>query len=270
MKFEWNVTDEEYRADPALNFHTLARFHRDPRVFKENEFEDVETDAMRFGSAFHARLLTPDLYKEVAVFSPPINPKTGEPYGVATKAYKETHEAFVADHKLVISESEAATIERMITEFNLHPEAPKLLQGTIATEQPIRSVLYTSLGEVAVKGKIDAYTSAGLVDVKTTANFDDASGRDKFRYQIYDYKYIVQLAFYRRILGTNDKCWLLAFEKNTPNRVAVYAIADEVIESANAVIDCWLYQWKLAETGVYKSKYDDLIIIDQYDPLKDM
>ena len=269
MKFDWNVTEEEYRADPALNFHTLAKFHRDPRVFKESGIEDVETDAMRFGSAFHSRLLTPDRYaQDVAIFTPPINPKTGEPFGATSKAYQDARSAIT--NKLVISGAESATIERMMQEYYLHPEAPRLMKTVHAVEQPIRSVIATTIGDVEVKGKIDAYTAAGLVDVKTTSSFDDSTGRDKFRYQIYDYKYIVQLAFYRRILGTTDHCYILAFEKNPPNRVAVYSITDDVIEKANSVVDCWLYQWKLAETGTYKSKYDDLLIIDQYDPLKDM
>lgn len=271
MDFDWNVTDEEYRADPALNFHKLARFHRDPKVFKENGYEEEPSDAMRFGSAFHAKLLTPDVYeKNVAVFHPPINPKTGEPYGVTTKAYKEVQEAFYARYDFVISDAEEKTIDRMLNEFYLHPVAPKILQHKIVTEQPVKSVIETPLGEVECKGKIDAITAEGIVDIKTTANFDDATGRDRFRYAIYDYKYIVQLAFYRRILGTDDKCWIIAFEKNSPNRVAVYSIADEVIEKANAVVDAWLYQWQLAEQGTYKSRYDDLIVIDQYEPLRDM
>lgn len=265
------MTEQEYRDDPALNFHTLERFHRDPKVFKENPIEDVETDAMRFGTAFHAKLLTPDEYeKNVAVFHPPINPKTCEPYGVTTKAYKEVQEAFLNRYDFVISDVEEKTIDRMLQEYYLHPVAPKILAHIKETEKVVKNTFETPLGDVDVKGRIDAITAEGIVDIKTTANFDDGTGRDRFKYAIYDYKYIVQLAFYRRLLDSDDKCWIIAFEKNSPNRVAVYSIADEVIEKANGVIDAWLYQWKLAEQGTYKSKYDDLIVIDQYDPLRDM
>ena len=73
-----------------------------------------------------------------------------------------------------------------------------------------------------------------MIDLKTTASFDDAFGRDKFIRTIYDYKYIVQIAFYEMILEEQtDKldgpipCWILAFEKQSPNRIAVYKIDDE-------------------------------------------
>ena len=265
------MTDEEYRNDPALNFHTLVKFHSDPKVFKEYAIPDVETDAMKFGTAFHAKLLTPEVYaKNVHVFHAPINPKTGEPYGSNTKAYREVYDALAAKSAYLISDDEEKTIDHMMQEYYLHPVAPKVLANVKATEYAVKASIETPLGEVACKGRIDAITDMGIVDIKTTSNFDDATGRERFRYSIYDYKYIVQLAFYRRLLGTDEKCWIIAFEKNIPYRVAVFSIADDVIEKANTVIDSWLYQWLLAERGEYKSKYDDLIVVDQYDPLKDM
>lgn len=266
----WNVSEEEYRAYPAVNFHTLARFHRDPKAFKENAFpEETESDAMRFGAAFHSKLLTPE--KPLQVFNPPINPKTGEPYGSTSKAYQEARAKLDG---LVVTQRENDLIERMTNEFRLHPEAPRLFDHVIAIEQPVRGVVDTPLGEVEIKGRIDALTSRGIVDVKTTSSFDDATGHDRFRRAIYDYKYIVQLAFYQRLMTLNGSptldCWILAFEKTEPCRVAVYYITQEVMENAQRVVDGWLYEWRRAQNGEYKSRYDDVQTIEQYDFLKDL
>lgn len=280
IQFDWNCTERAYRADEALNFHKLAQFHRDPRAFREGFFTDEsETDAMRFGTALHCKLLTPDEYaSSIAIFNPPVNPKTDEPYGATTKTYTEARNAFLAENstKLIISMSDAILIERLSNEFNLHPIAPKLFKGFLSTEQAVRGELKTSLGDaIKVKGRIDAYTASGLIDLKTTATLDDASGRDRFRYTIYDYKYLVQLAFYHKILTDSYgapfvPCWLVVFEKNPPNRVAVYAPTREVIESARQTVDAWLCAWSEANvSNEYRSRYDSLQIIDGYDPMKD-
>ena len=280
LTFNWNCTERAYRADDALNFHKLAQFHRDPKAFREGFFtDDSETDAMRFGTALHCKLLTPSEYaSSIAIFNPPVNPKTDEPYGATTKTYVEARNTFLAANstKTIISMSDAILIEKLTNEFRLHPIAPKLFQGFTVSEQTVRGELKTTLGNlVQVKGRIDAYTASGLIDIKTTATLDDASGRDRFRYTIYDYKYLVQLAFYHRILtdcygAPFVPCWLVVFEKTPPNRVAVYAPTREVIERARQTVDSWLCAWTEAdETKEYRSKFDSLQVIDGYDPMRD-
>lgn len=281
LDFEWNVDEEEYRADPRLNFHTLAQFHRDPRAWRDGFFDaSEETDAMRLGTALHAKLLTRDDYEDkVAVFTPPINPKTGERYGATTKTFQEARDAFHAENagKTIISASDSALIDRMIEEFFFHPIAPKLLSGKwTKTEWAVCGALsYDEQNLVEVKGRIDAYSPAGLIDVKTTATLDDASGRDRFRYAIYDYKYLIQLAFYHLILtdclgAPFVPCWLVVFERNAPNRVAVYAPTRDVLESARDVARSWLAQWTFAQRDErFVSRYASIQMIENYDPNRD-
>lgn len=276
----WDVPEAEYRADARLNFHTLANFRRDPKAFREGFFAEIEeTDAMRFGSALHAKLLTPELYaKSYAAFEPPINAKTGQPFGTTTNAYKEARDQFASANqgKTLIEKQDAELIERLVDEFFFHPYAPAILSGDVQPEKSILgSLSFDGQTSIDVKGRLDAYTGAGLIDVKTTASLDDASGRDRFRYTVYDYKYIVQLAFYHRILtecygAPFVPCWLIVFEKNAPNRVAVYAPTRRVIEDGYKVVDAWLERWHEAQSsGAYRSRFDDIQILDSYDSSRD-
>lgn len=47
----WNVTEEEYRADPAISYSTLSRFEREGWRNIGNLFTRIETSSLTFGSA---------------------------------------------------------------------------------------------------------------------------------------------------------------------------------------------------------------------------
>ena len=50
----WNVTEEEYRADPALSYSTLSRFDREGFNKLDSLFDRVESPSLTFGSATDA------------------------------------------------------------------------------------------------------------------------------------------------------------------------------------------------------------------------
>lgn len=278
---DWTPTESEYRAYNALNFHTLANFHRDARAFKAGFFDaQEESDAMRFGTALHARILEPGAYLEkVAIFSPPVNDKTGEAFGATTKAYKEAAATFAAANvgKTIITKSDDETVDALVEAFNFHPVAPVVMgKKWRFTEVAIKGALDVNGDEIEVKGKIDAYTDAGLVDLKTTGQIADASGRDRFRYAVYDYYYILQLAFYKLLLTrfldvpTCCPCWLVALEKQEPRRVAVYRVADDVVDKGVQVVWSWLTAYVNAQkSGVFESRFDAVQLIDSYIPERD-
>ena len=278
----WTPTEAEYRADPALNFHTLAAFHRDPKAWRDGYFDKVEeTDAMRFGTALHAKILEPTTYDDkVAVFAPPVNPKTGECYGSTTNAYKDAAATFAASNagKTIISAADADLIDALVDAVNFHPVAPSVLGRDFRlTELSVKGVLTVNDVPVEIKGRIDAYTDAGLVDLKTTQTLADASGRDRFRYTVYDYHYLSQLAFYRLLLTefcdvpATVPCWLIALEKSDPRRVGVYRVDPAVMDKASRVVWSWLTEFVTSQqTNVYASRYDDVQLIDRYDAERDL
>lgn len=46
----WNVSEDEYRADPALSYSTIARFEREGWRNTEHLFDKIETPSLTFGS----------------------------------------------------------------------------------------------------------------------------------------------------------------------------------------------------------------------------
>lgn len=47
----WNITEEQYRADPALSYSTLSRFDREGFNKLDSLFDKIETPSLTFGSA---------------------------------------------------------------------------------------------------------------------------------------------------------------------------------------------------------------------------
>ena len=47
----WNVPEEEYRADPALSYSTLAKYEREGFNNLDSLFDKLETSSLTFGSA---------------------------------------------------------------------------------------------------------------------------------------------------------------------------------------------------------------------------
>lgn len=278
----WEVSDEDYRSFPAMSFHMLKDFHQDPRAWRDGFFNREESDAMRFGTALHVKVLEgEEAYKNrIAVFKAPVNKATGYRYTPQAKVYKDAYSRFTIDNasKTIISSSDNETIDKLTSSLYFHPLAPSILgaNGFRLTELAIKGH-YNVLGEeFPVKGKIDCYSNMGLVEVKTVSSLDNGTGRDNFRCAIYDYKYIVQLGYYHKLL--TDVCgvpfvpvWIVAFERNSPNRVAVYQLSRDVIENARRVVDNWLEEYvKARREDYYGSKYDRVQYIDLYVPDKDM
>lgn len=279
----WLATEEEYRADESVNFHTLADFHRDPRAWLAGHFDQKEeTDAMRFGTALHARILEGDAAfgSKVAIFDPPINAKTGEPFGTATKAYKDALADFMATSvgKTPITKGDAELVDVLEESFRFHPVAPSILgREWRETELNVKGEYEIDGEPVAVKGRLDCVSDAGLVDLKTTAQLAGYDGRDRFRYACYDFGYIAQLGFYHRLLTDfcgappTTPCWLIALEKTAPNRVAVYRLSQEVVEKARGVVWSWLCEYVRARrTNIFESRFDSVQLIDRYDAERDL
>ena len=47
----WQVSEKEYRADPALSYSTLARYEREGFNNLDKLFDRLETPSLTFGSA---------------------------------------------------------------------------------------------------------------------------------------------------------------------------------------------------------------------------
>lgn len=206
----YNLSNEDYHRGEGyrdyLSSSQLKLYSRSPKYAKfmlDNPKE--ETDAMRFGSLFHSAM---QLFQEhgtidafwdsVAIFSPPINPKTNQPYGNTTKAYTEAYAQFLTDNqgKEIATLAEAQQIDDMVGSV-VRP----CIGG--ATAKQVLNLLKWGNPEVShffeyegckFKFRPDLESPKKIIDYKTVAT-DDLSERS-INNIIAKYDYDVSAAFY--------------------------------------------------------------------------
>lgn len=193
-----------------LSSSLLKKYLISPKCYKhfiDNPTEE-KSDALRFGSLFHDLMAccaehydngTDAIGKwlrKTAVFEPPVNEKTGLPYGSSTKAYATAYEAFLQanDGKMIASNEELSLVQNM---------CQALMLDSGATSEQVRKLLKWGKPEVShfieyeglkFKFRPDLETKAKIIDYKTIAS-DDLSERS-INAQIAKYGYDISAAFY--------------------------------------------------------------------------
>lgn len=196
----------EYLSSSALKHYLkspkLARFAMD------NPSEE-KSDALQFGSLFHDLMASCTEHYDnrteaiaqwldgIAVFNPPINEKTGKPYGATSNLYKVEYEAFLQSNegKTITSAEEVDTILKM---------NQSLIVGSGSTSAQVRKLLKWGKPEVShfveyegckFKYRPDLETKRKIVDWKTVAT-DDLSEENINRI-ILKFGYHISAAFYQ-------------------------------------------------------------------------
>lgn len=251
--------------------HRLAVFRKCPLEYKQRTdgtIVEKDTEAFTLGSATHTLILEgPTKFNEEYVVSDgPINEKTGKPYGKTTQKYVD----WLAEQtKPVISGADCDMIEAMRKAVRSHPVASKLLAEGFA-EGTVR----TAYNGVPVQCRMDWFNpeTGDLVDLKTCADID------RFRWDIRDFGYVHQLAFYTKLLklAGYDKpinCYLVAVEKKQPYRVAVVNVVAVTIGSHIEMhtdkdgcyrddCDAMIEDLKIcADTNTWPTRFEDVIIL---------
>ena len=274
-----DIPEEEYHAATKRNefttSHRLNLFRKCPALYKktiDGEIVEGETEAFMLGRATHKFILEgkDEFFKEFDVCDGPINEKTGKPYGKDTEKYAEWAATLT---KPTVTTEDFALIEKEREAVHAHPVAKDLLASGIA-EGTIR----TTWDDEPVQCRLDWFDPERnlIVDLKTCNDID------RFRFDIRDFGYIEQLAFYNFCvslargdtigIGRRPECYLIAVEKKEPYRVAVVHIVQLTIldaisnhmggeswrDDANAMIR---ELKKCRETGIWPTRYEDVIYI---------
>ena len=229
------IPAEEYHAATKENkyttSHRLNLFRRCPALYHKHitgEIVEGDTAAFQMGRAVHVLTLEPDNFdKEYLVADGPINPKTGNPYGRETKAFKEWADVQTLP---VIGTEEHALMKKLADAVHAHEIAADILKAGIA-EATVRAVWD---GE-PVQARLDWIDpERGIIaDLKTCADVD------RFPFDVRDFGYVTQLAFYKRVLelagydGPALRAYLIAVEKREPFRVAVGESYPMTLEDGN-------------------------------------
>lgn len=254
--------DETYharsRSGEVLSSHMLSTFRWSPYKYllkTLGQLPDPPSEALDFGRAAHCMILEGlDAFNErYTCGDGPVNPKTGLPFGTATKAYQEWKAEQTGE---VISSVDFGRVHDMAEAVHRHPVAGPMLQGHMP-----EAVVRTEYAGMPCQIKMDAFRPepGDIVDLKTTS---DIAG---FFYDLArpGYDYIFQAAFYRAVLravsGRTAHFFFVAVEKQFPYTVGVWHVSPDVLDQAEsdneiriaALLEC-------RRTGVYPTGYEDL------------
>jgi hypothetical protein len=236
-KVHRNIPDPDYRAIKALSKSSLTHFLKSPAHYlASTETPKETTDAMMFGTAYHAYVLTPDRFAENVVMKPEWDARTKE-----GKAIKAEFEASLG-RKVYINDKQLDAIKAMKAALMEHKVASKLLAGLTDTEMAIESdyhPMHPKPGSVRIKGLLDGWdhNTATIIDLKTCK---DASP-EGFKWACKDFRYDMQEVQYRALInaafksdthGGVDRFVFIAQEKEPPYAVACYTLSHRTLMTA--------------------------------------
>lgn len=208
------LSNEDYHNEQPyseyLSSSDLKLYKISPKAAKfalDNPQED-KSDYLRFGSLFHDLMAScaehydngteaiAQWLRGIAVFKPPKNDKTGQPYGTVTKAYTTAYEAFLQanEGKLIATDEGLLLAQKM---------CQSLLVDCGATSEQVRKLLKWGRPEVShfveyeglgFKYRPDLETPKKIIDYKTVAT-DDLSERS-INSTIAKFGYDISAAFY--------------------------------------------------------------------------
>lgn len=244
-----------------LTSHFLSDFRVCPLLYRQKLNGEIiidDTAAFQIGRATHALVIGgQDAFdEEYLVSAGPINPKTGEPFGKLTKAYKDWA---ATQTKKIILTHEFDFMTKLQESVWAHPKAAELLDGCVC-ESTVRTEY---LGE-RVQIRMDAFNPElkAIIDLKTCDNLDFFTN-DCFRYG-----YAGQMAFYRDVFktasgGVDTTAWLIAVEKRIPYRCGVWQVSAEMLAQASEVNERTIGELKVCrEQDVWPTRYEEARVLD--------
>lgn len=219
----YGLSNEDYhRKKPYSDYLSssgLKIYLRSPKAAKYalDHPDTTKSDALRFGSLFHMAMelfqkhgTIDAFYDNVLIFRPPINEKTGKPYGGASKVYAEALARVLSNKR----DKEVITLEeaQLIDDMMLSLTRPSV-GGATATQvlkllkwgKPEVSYFYETEDGIKLKVRPDLITNRKIVDWKTVAT-DDLS-EDSINRVILKYGYHISAAMYQWVLHKITGKW---------------------------------------------------------------
>ncbi|MDE6649658.1 MAG: PD-(D/E)XK nuclease-like domain-containing protein [Muribaculaceae bacterium] len=232
---------EDYR--DYISSTSLKHYLKSPRYFKfMQDNPQPQTEAQRFGSLFH---LAMQLYQQhgtneafwdsVAIFQPPKNPKTDQPYGVTAKAYAEAYTKFLDDNqgKEIATLAEVQQIDDMVgalTRLEIGGVTAKRIRRFLKQATAVEvSYFYVTEDGIKLKIRPDLLTRGRLlIDWKTCAL--DTLDEDSIARQIIKYRYGISMSMYQYVLhkitGKRYRPILVFVTKSAPYDAIVVDISE--------------------------------------------
>lgn len=219
---------KDYSKVEALNASLLKELHNSEahaKAYIDKLNEEEDTEALLFGSAFHAALLEPTRFREFMKIRPKVDRRTN-----AGKAADAEFEASLNEGDIVVKEEWMTQITGMLNAISNHPMAAPLLttgvrEACLYWEEP-------GVDGVLCKARYDFISADGIpLDIKTARDaHPDRVSRTIFSE---DLLYFLQAAQYSAGAEINkialpDSFGFIFIEKEPP-----YALCVKILEKAD-------------------------------------
>ncbi len=226
------MTEKEYRSHPAIANSDLSYIDKSQHHWNQYKLEgSISTSAMEMGTLFHACILEPDKFNELAVTETDfmkVHPEAvvnGSP-NRRLKVYQEWKKNIPTD-KILLTNEQMSDLIGMREMVYSHPLASKLLSMEGETEVP----LFWGYMGVRCKCKVDRLVETDneciVIDLKKT---QDATDIDR---TIIKYEYYRQLAYYglgvEKLRGKPTRKIFIFCEEKAPHGVVVVELSPEYV-----------------------------------------
>ena len=263
-----DIPAEDYhraaREGRYLSSHLLGDFRKSPRLYHKKmagEIEPADSAALTLGRAVHTLVLEgrAKFDSEFLISEGPINPKTNEPFGRQTRAYRE----WASQQKLpVVSGADFGFMAKLQAAVWTHPVAADLLDKGVS-EKTLRCAYNGEMCQIRMDWFREDYNGRPIIcDLKTCDTLDF------FENDAWRYGYPHQMAFYREVFArgcenVKPDCYLIAVEKREPFRVAVYKLTEGLLEQCARQNEAALAELrKCRDEESWPTRTEDLRILD--------
>ena len=231
----YQITNEDYHADPAASKSSLSDFSHTPKKFKINrQIIKKSSPVFDLGTAAHAAILEPEKYWDMIAVPPAkLLAKNG---AMSTKAAKEWKAQKESEGKVVIKQDFQDKVEAMaenVLERPEHSEARALLTGGVAELSGFWEE--TEFGAPFFLKVRPDYLPGGnlVVDLKTDLDASPvAFGRKAYNLKYHWSAWLTCRGLEYLTGEKHDKYFFVVVEKEIPFDVAVYQVPDYMFEIA--------------------------------------
>lgn len=206
---------EEYR--DYVSSSQLKHYLKSPKAFRYamlHPDEEASNENLEFGSLFHSAMeawmrgIQDEWLSSLAVFDPPLNEKTGQPYGATTKAYSEAYGKFLTENsgKTIATAAVRDKVCDMVTSlFEKCGETSEQVKKLAKWSRELETSYFFETEEgTKLKVRPDLLTGTKLIDWKTCSCILD---EESIVRQIVKYRYDVSLAMYQWVLHQMTGTW---------------------------------------------------------------
>lgn len=231
-----SITD--YHANAAISHSRLKDFaERGPayyyRRYIDGSIQRKGSEAFTFGQAFETLVQCPENFDREVLVKP--EGKAGDGRTVEGKAWNAAN-----GHRECISAFERRQLDRMKEALEEHALAMSMVAQCESQLTLTHENLQARPDWVCLDGTPESSFRPFSIDLKTCEDLNELMNARK----LIKWGYHSQAAFVRRMLAENGhpgaQCYLLCVEKETPHRVALLRLGDDLLGVADRWIDVHL------------------------------